>query len=387
MREHCLITASQQSPWPHCSHPQGTHCLLRMMSNSKGLRHRLALSTPVYQHLRTPPCPVLIPSFLWRFLPFLLLGPLLLVFHQHHLLVALLHLCPVQNVHLLSLISHPNHHIHVFHCHPVQNSHAQSRATTLPHHISPLSSPRPSNAPASALCDPTPLPLPVRQTRKRGNAGPLATEPKSKKSKGAGSTSGGASSTRNSPAVAKLSKGHRPRNSAVAGVTPMTSKNRSSSKVPDWFSRSLQMLQLPEITFGQSWADLVQQWVEFEQKEGFKERGKLGTADCPECILQWKKCACPSTWRPDISNVLSFEQEFRTWWISLQPTWWVSEGTMVTSMEGDWDVLRKPGQNGLICVLVGLFYWGRLVQEDENQCRGWAELVEDCLLILCQLAG
>lgn len=126
MREHCLITASQQSPWPHCSHPQGTHCLLRMMSNSKGLRHRLALSTPVYQHLRTPPCPVLIPSFLWRFLPFLLLGPLLLVFHQHHLLVALLHLCPVQNVHLLSLISHPNHHIHVFHCHPVQNSHMLS---------------------------------------------------------------------------------------------------------------------------------------------------------------------------------------------------------------------------------------------------------------------
>ena len=122
-------------------------------------------------------------------------------------------------------------------------AHAQSRATTLPHHVSPLSSPRPSNAPASALCDPTPLPPPVRQTRKRSNAGPLATEPKSKKSKGTGSTSGGALSTRNSPTVAKLSKGCHPHNSAVAGVTPMTSKNRSSSEVPDWFSRSLQMLQ------------------------------------------------------------------------------------------------------------------------------------------------
>ena len=147
------------------------------------------------------------------------------------------------------------------------------------------------------------------------------------------------------------------------------------------------MLQLPEIAFGQGWADLVQQWVEFEQKEGFKERGKLGTADRPECILQWKKRAHPSMWRPDISNILSFKQEFRTWWISLQPTWQVSEGSIVTSTEGDWDVLRKPEQNGLICVLVGLFYWGRLVQEDKNQHRGWAELVEDCLIALCQLAG
>ena len=133
----------------------------------------------------------------------------------------------------------------------------------------------------------------------------------------------------------------------------------------------------PEIAFGQSWADLVQQWVEFEQKEGFEERGKLGTANRPECILQWKKRAHLSMWCPDISNVLSFKQEFHTWWISLQPTWWVSEGTMVMSTEGNWDFLRKPGQNGLICVLVGLFYWGRLVQEDGNQCRGWAELVED----------
>ena len=65
----------------------------------------------------------------------------------------------------------------------------------------------------------------------------------------------------------------------------------------------------------------------------------------------------------------------------------MSEGSIVTSTEGDWDVLRKPGQNGLICVLVGLFYWGRLVQEDKNQRRGWAELVEDCLIALCQLAG
>ena len=286
MREYCSIPVSQQSPWPCCSCPQGTHCLLWTMSNSKRLRHCLALSTPVYQHLRMPPCPILIPPFLWQLLLFLLLGSLL-IFCQHHPLLVLLHLCPVQNAHLLSLILHPNHHVHAFHCHSVWNSHMLSlvQLHTLPHYLLPLSSPRPSNALSSAPCDPTPLLPPVCQTRKRGNAGPLAAELKSKKSKSTGSTSSGVSSTRNSPAIAKLSKRCHPHNSAVAGATPMTSKSWSSSKVLDWFSRSLQMLQLPEITFGQSWADLVQQWVEFEQKEGFEERGKLGTADHPECIL------------------------------------------------------------------------------------------------------
>ena len=103
-------------------------------------------------------------------------------------------------------------------------AHAQSRITPPPHHLLPLPSPRPSNPPASALCDPTPPPS-VRQTRKRANAGPPAAEPKPKKSKGAGSTSRDVSSTRKSLAKAELSKGCRPRNGAVAGATPMTSKS------------------------------------------------------------------------------------------------------------------------------------------------------------------
>ena len=138
---------------------------------------------------------------------------------------------------------------------------------------------------------------------------------------------------------------------------------------------------------GQGWVDLVRLWVKFEQEQGFEEKGKLATADCPDAILQWKKRARSSTWRPDIPNVASFEREFRTWWISLQPTWRVSEGTIIAGGRGDWDILRKSGQNGLVCVLVGLFYWGTAVQDNENGRKGWAEHVEDCVFVLRQLAG
>ena len=250
-----------------------------------------------------------------------------------------------------------------------------------------------SNAPA--LIEPSPTPPPPSafcQTRKRGNAGPPCPEPQPKKSKVAGSTKSNAPSTNKSPPTASLSsKRGRPRKGAMAGpvadVTTTRSESRSPTDVPEWFAKSLQMLQSSGNTLGRGWEKLVQLWVEFEQKEGFEESGKLGTAGRPDCIFQWKKRARSSTWRPDISNVSTFEREFRAWWISLQPTWRVSEGKIVSGGKGDWDVLRKPGLNGLICMLVGLFYWGTFVQTDKSQHRGWVELVEDCTLVLRQLAG
>jgi len=56
-------------------------------------------------------------------------------------------------------------------------------------------------------------------------------------------------------------------------------------------------------------------------------------------------------------------------------------------VEGEWEKLRKPGLNGLLSALAGLFYWGRIVQRNAKQRKAWAVDVEDCTLVLHHLLG
>jgi hypothetical protein len=156
---------------------------------------------------------------------------------------------------------------------------------------------------------------------------------------------------------------------------------------PNWFSTSLQMLQANEPPLGDRWAELLRLWAIFEEKEGFKPRKKLEKEGRPEFISEWLQRTRSSTWRPDISNIPVLEKAFNTWWKRLQPQWRISgSGSIVLDkVDSDWDVLRKPGQNGILIILVCLFYWGCKVQGNRKNCAGWASALEDCILVLGQL--
>ena len=149
------------------------------------------------------------------------------------------------------------------------------------------------------------------------------------------------------------------------------------------------MLQSLEVSSGGGWAELVRLWAAFEEKEGFKERGKLSPKGRPACIFEWIQRGRSPTWRPVIANIAAFEKAFHAWWVSLQPKWRVSgKATILTEdVEGDWEILSKPGMNGLLSVLAGLFYWGRIVQSNAKQRKAWAADVEDCTLVLRHLLG
>jgi len=115
--------------------------------------------------------------------------------------------------------------------------------------------------------------------------------------------------------------------SSLANSTPTVMEGNA----PAWFSDSLAMLQSSEIPLGEGWAELVQLWVAFEEKEGFKERRKLLAKDRPECITDWVRRARSPTWRPVITNVGAFRKVFHAWWVSLQPKWRVSgKGAILT---------------------------------------------------------
>lgn len=307
-------------------------------------------------------------------------------------------------------------------------SHAASAPHARPAGVSPPHLPS-----ASPSLSPPSLPASPRQKRKRADEEPPAAQRKSKRSKAAASAAATEPTTprpsrmtvtrtsrpsfrptrqkacatktpdpKESTAVVPMSSPASPLqkrkrakdDSSLAQHTSKRSKAAASaavinSTIPGWFSSALGMLQSPEIPLGECWAVLVEVWVEFEKKEGFKEQGLLPAKERPECVSEWIRRGRPPAWMPAITAVSKLETAFHTWWVSLQPKWRVSsKGAIITTdLESgdDWDHLQKPGLNGLLSVLVGLFYWGRTLKRSAKQHEAWATCVDDCIFVLRHL--
>ena len=128
-------------------------------------------------------------------------------------------------------------------------------------------------------------------------------------------------------------------------------------------------------------------WTAFEEKEGFKEHGKLSAKLRPVCISEWIGHGHSPTWQPTILSIPLLKKSFRSWWCDLQPSWRISGNSSIAldRIDGDWGTLRKPGLNGIHSIMAGLFYWGCKVQKSTKNHSGWASAMEDCILVLEQL--
>jgi len=133
------------------------------------------------------------------------------------------------------------------------------------------------------------------------------------------------------------------------------------------------------------WVELVQVWISFEQNESYLEVGKLSSKNRPAVVGQWIARARSSTWRPNISDLCAFEDQFRQWWLNIQPPWRVSDGMLLKdSVDGDWGSLRCPGLNGIYSVLAALLYWGLAAKKLANK-KAWVAAVQDCQVVLRHL--
>ncbi|KAJ3483829.1 hypothetical protein NLJ89_g12030 [Agrocybe chaxingu] len=140
---------------------------------------------------------------------------------------------------------------------------------------------------------------------------------------------------------------------------------------------------------GVEWQNLVQAWITFERGEGFEEtvKGKLGASGRPGVIGDWIQRKRSPSYRPNITHLPTYEGEYLKWWASVQPEWRVSSrgDVLFGKMEGNWDVLRKPGVNGICSAMAGLFYWGLGVQSAKKSKRKWLTAVADCTTALTHL--
>jgi len=185
--------------------------------------------------------------------------------------------------------------------------------------------------------------------------------------------------------VAKLRKGRKQQSASVPPATgePLTLPS-SSSGDPAWLKSAVKMLTAGDL--GDRWTNVVDMWVLFEHKETNLKPTVLGSSHRPPVVHDWIQRARSAFYCPTISSVDCFETLYKLWWASLQPDWRVSPSSEVAFAEtsGNWDVIHKPGKNGVLSVAAALFFWGLKVKNTEDT-NGWETAVEDLLVVLTGL--
>ncbi len=79
----------------------------------------------------------------------------------------------------------------------------------------------------------------------------------------------------------------------------------------------------------------------------------------------------------------------------MQPEWrgiHIVEGAAVgpefrMTLEGDWDCLKKTGQNGFVSVLACLAWWGEAMNGEPSSelCSEWETALEECHHVIVSL--
>lgn len=59
-----------------------------------------------------------------------------------------------------------------------------------------------------------------------------------------------------------------------------------------------------------------------------------------------------------------FSTDWWAWWKAINPGWRLKDGALLQEGAGSWDVLRNPGQNGLLNVVVCLKWWHDKLETD-----------------------
>ena len=145
------------------------------------------------------------------------------------------------------------------------------------------------------------------------------------------------------------------------------------------------MLQ-SESMMGERWMELVRVWASFEARSEYKEVKKLSPLKRPTAVSEWIGRARSGTWQPVINDQAKYTASFWEWWSLIQPDWRREDGELVRGrLVGNWEPLRRPGTNGIVSVMVALFYWGLKVLKDTRAQVGWLAAVEECLSAFRQL--
>lgn len=97
---------------------------------------------------------------------------------------------------------------------------------------------------------------------------------------------------------------------------------------------------------------------------------------------------------PSAKDLTKFPGEMLSWWKTVQPGWRILTGPDVplsrTIPPGeDWSPLRRAGKDGLIVFVVALYWWRKVVEDqDDATSRGeFLFVAEDLVFVLDAMLG
>ncbi|KAK0463398.1 hypothetical protein IW261DRAFT_1575651 [Armillaria novae-zelandiae] len=169
------------------------------------------------------------------------------------------------------------------------------------------------------------------------------------------------------PDIPHQSQNHRP-----TGSREVKTLVDTEQPTPDWLLQCLTSMQDP--TFGDDWAKLLVKWQQLkEMLSKAKLTGKfLASRRLPKALLLWADGPHSFTNPFIITDIGQFGDDIVSWWNMIQPTsrHGAAEGQPVSSHKL-LTCLCKGGQNGIMMVIFGLFWW----RKDLDDLSQWQKLL------------
>lgn len=135
-------------------------------------------------------------------------------------------------------------------------------------------------------------------------------------------------------------------------------------------------------------------YLHFEMKNKSGKGGSLPTTGRPVEISQWSSRARPANlpnFKPGKRSFAQFIDSALSWWASIQPSWRNFErGKVSREVKGRWDALHATQINGLLNVVILVYWWIRVVKEGKLEDGTRADYIffaEDVAWVLSNLAS
>jgi len=120
--------------------------------------------------------------------------------------------------------------------------------------------------------------------------------------------------------------------------------------------------------------------------------GSLPTVKRPAKISQWSSRARPASipnYTKGKRTFVDFVDSAIAWWASIQPSWRTLEhGKVSHGVQGGWDILHSPRINGLLNIVMLVYWWIRILEEHKPRDGVHADyefFAEDVVWVFSQL--
>lgn len=112
-------------------------------------------------------------------------------------------------------------------------------------------------------------------------------------------------------------------------------------------------------------------YLNFEANDKSRIKAKLPTPHRPVEVAQWSQKARPAC-LPDYEKggktFSMFVDSIFAWWSSLQPAWRpFNRGTVSRQVQGEWGHLYAPHTNGLLSIVILVYWWARILEEKKPE--------------------